>query len=611
MHGGPMRNRYRYSLSLAAVLAAAAGVCPAQAQQTYNASAICPAVPPGDYEAYGLAVATGLLTNVVFSTNWTQIPTTGGWYGEQIMDSCRFQPDGNVTWHGMAAARVEVQPGDDPLNLGENSERAEMLLMQTATGAEILEGPSSGVQFYATSYYFPATWAGTQWPWSAFAPTDCSSGTQNQCNSWSYVMQFYSWAALMAASTSPGGVEQYAFAGQNFTINGNIALGLWTDFVFEVNWATGAYVLYRRDQGHSAFTQVLTGTNPAPSSGGIYYKQGLYRGGDVNGRTDVLWIGPTSRGSTFSAVEQQAFGTDDGIGGQARNTHDFNGDGKSDIAWRDSSGNVTISLMDGASIITTGAAAQAGSPWSMVGQRDFDGDGKADILWLDTSGDVAIWFMNGTTVRTGAVVGTAPTIWSVTGTADFNGDGKADILWGDANGNVGIWLMNGATILSTAAVGTQTGTWTVAGTGDFNGDGMADILWVDASGDVAIWFMNGTTVTSSASVGTAAANWSIVGTGDFNGDGMEDILWRDTSGNVGVWLMNGATILQSAAPGAANTSWMVAETGDYDGNGMSDILWHNANGTVAIWFMNGTQISSAAYVSGAPTSPMIQGAAVD
>ena len=30
--------------------------------------------------------------------------------------------------------------------------------------------------------------------------------------------------------------------------------------------------------------------------------------------------------------------------------------------------------------------------------QDFNGDGKSDILWHDTSSDVAIWEMNGTTI---------------------------------------------------------------------------------------------------------------------------------------------------------------------------------------------------------------------
>jgi len=260
-----MQNRFRRSILVAIVLMAAGSAN--QAQAIFDASKTCPAVAPGDHEAYHLPVATGLLPNVTFSTDWSQIPATGDWYGQQIMDNCRIKADGNVTWHGKAAARVEVQPGDDPLALGANSERAEMPIMQTATGVQINETTATGTQYYATSYYFPSTWAVEQLPWSAFAPIDCSTGTQNQCNSWSAVFQFHGassavWGSLMAARTTLSGVEHYAFNGHNFTTNGNITPDKWTDFVFQINWSTGAYIVYRRDQGSVAFTQVLAGTTP-------------------------------------------------------------------------------------------------------------------------------------------------------------------------------------------------------------------------------------------------------------------------------------------------------------------------------------------------------------
>ena len=40
-----------------------------------------------------------------------------------------------------------------------------------------------------------------------------------------------------------------------------------------------------------------------------------------------------------------------------------------------------------------------------VGTHDFNGDGKSDILWRDTSGDVAVWLMNGSIVSQSGVSG--------------------------------------------------------------------------------------------------------------------------------------------------------------------------------------------------------------
>jgi hypothetical protein len=123
------------------------------------------------------------------------------------------------------------------------------------------------------------------------------------------------------------------------------------------------------------------------------------------------------------------------------NTHDFNRDGYSDIAWRDTSGNTEIWLMNGTTITNGSSSFVANVPtnWSIVGQRDFNGDGYADLLWHDTSGYVAIWEMNGTTVLNANIsfVANIPTSWSIVGTGDFNGDGLADILWQDTSGKRG------------------------------------------------------------------------------------------------------------------------------------------------------------------------------
>jgi hypothetical protein len=269
-----------------------------------------------------LAPLANLPAGVSAQIDWGANATSGGWYGAQIMDSCRMHPDGFLTWHGLAAVRVEVDPKDDPLALGVNSERAETLTLQTTGGSQILDGASSGTQYYAMSYYFPTTWGGTQLPWSAFengTGVNCSTGNQSQCNSWSFVMQFHgntiAWGGLIAAQTSVGGPQRFDFTlgGTHFPFSdgGLIALGKWTDLVVELDWGTGSVNVWRRDEGQSAFTPVANGTVSLPSEQ-MYLKQGLYRGGDVNGRVDVLWIGPTARGSTFAAVEQAAYGTSNG-----------------------------------------------------------------------------------------------------------------------------------------------------------------------------------------------------------------------------------------------------------------------------------------------------------
>jgi hypothetical protein len=231
------------------------------------------------------------------------------------------------------------------------------------------------------------------------------------------------------------------------------------------------------------------------------------------------------------------------------NAHDFNADGKSDVAWRDTSGNVAFWLMNGAAVTSTGGIGGVPATWSIVGQRDFDGDGKADLLWRDTGGNTAIWLMNGTQIASATSIGNIPPTWSVIATGDFNGDGKGDILWRDGSGNVAMWLMNGPMAASSVGLGNVPSTWSVVGTGDFNGDGMADLLWRDTSGNTAIWFMNGMAVGSSAGVGNIPTAWSVVGTGDFNADGKSDIVWHDNLGNTSIWLMNGATVLSAGGLG--------------------------------------------------------------
>ena len=66
---------------------------------------------------------------------------------------------------------------------------------------------------------------------------------------------------------------------------------------------------------------------------------------------------------------------------------------------------------------------------------DFNGDGKSDILWRNgTTGANSIWLSANSATKQ-AVATVSDTTWQVAGSGDYTGDGRADILW--RNGSTG------------------------------------------------------------------------------------------------------------------------------------------------------------------------------
>jgi hypothetical protein len=102
-----------------------------------------------------------------------------------------------------------------------------------------------------------------------------------------------------------------------------------------------------------------------------------------------------------------------GIGWQVASVGDFNGDGRSDILWQNSSGAVAIWELNGTSIIGGGSLSNPGPSWHAMGSGNFSADGKSDILWQNDSGQVAIWEMNGTTVIGGGSIANPGPTWHI------------------------------------------------------------------------------------------------------------------------------------------------------------------------------------------------------
>ncbi len=269
-------------------------------------------------------------------------------------------------------------------------------------------------------------------------------------------------------------------------------------------------------------------------------------------------------------------------------SHDFNGDGTSDIATQDSAGTVSILLMqhgDVASSVVLGT--QTDPSWHLIGTGDFAGNGNTDLLWQNDNGTVGQWMMNGTAVASFADPGqvTDPA-WHYLGTGDFNGDGKTDILWQNQNGTVGIWLMNGSSIASFADPGQVTDpNWHYLATADLSGNGTDDIIWQNNNGAVGVWMMSNGGVSSFADPAQVTdPSWHFAGAGDFNGDGKADLLWRNDNGMLGVWQMNGASVSQFADVTGATLAQgsHIIGIGNYQGNGISDILVQDSSGQVSL-----------------------------
>ena len=188
---------------------------------------------------------------------------------------------------------------------------------------------------------------------------------------------------------------------------------------------------------------------------------------DGDGVSDILWQNSRTNavyiweidGNNLGINAQGGVGSDTGPGEkwQVAGTGDFDGDGVSDILWQHKdTGAVYVWKIDGKSLDIkeqggVGSDEGPGEKWEVAGTGDFDGDGVSDILWRNkNTGAVYVWEIDGKNLGIKAQGGVGSDTgpgekWEVKGTGDFDGDGKSDILWQNASsGGVYVWEIDDA-----------------------------------------------------------------------------------------------------------------------------------------------------------------------
>jgi VCBS repeat-containing protein len=169
---------------------------------------------------------------------------------------------------------------------------------------------------------------------------------------------------------------------------------------------------------------------------------------------------------------------------------DFNGDAASDVLLQNqTTGATEIMFLNTNStdavgtVASVAALATPGSGWKAISSGDFNGDGKSDILWQNTTTKaVKVYEMDASTVINTPATQAAAGLTAI-GTGDFNGDGNSDILFQNVAGQAVVWFMYGDIHTGTKTVSKPAGTWTVSGAQDVDGNGFSDIIWNNAATD--------------------------------------------------------------------------------------------------------------------------------
>jgi Ca2+-binding RTX toxin-like protein len=299
---------------------------------------------------------------------------------------------------------------------------------------------------------------------------------------------------------------------------------------------------------------------------------------------------------------------------------DFNGDGHSDLLWREAGGDFSTWGVSGNAAgnrlaMNSSYVDGVGTNWTIAETFDFNGDGRSDILWREQgAGQLTIWNGQGSSWAENSYSNnTVSSDWTIAGVGDLNGDGRDDIVWRQDRGAFSTWQSTGTGFNTNVTYDSSVAPdWKIVGLADFDGDNKDDLLWRNqGSGAFSIWRSTGDGFTPNTYYDAGVdTSWHIDGLADFNGDGKDDILWRhDGDGALTTWQSTGSDFTLNVYDDASVAPvWQVANTGDFDNDGKADLMFRNvADGTFTTWESNGNGFDpNVASVSSVGTNWQVQ-----